>query len=237
MLWVFIRAALERRFWWITTSYILLNKKQKKKHQIITKKTHLTCFSVFIVNFADINSNFPLSSPSYKGGQSHQGFLIYICVWSVGYYAIQNVSLKRHKNSFHTEMSTKYQCWNCLNTYVRKENVLKHSRQRHNDNDNKYIIVEMKNKKYNPQINRPAKWVPLPEARPKQGTTYRITIPAIKPKMQPKQQGESCKILYLHTNLSSGNSRRIARSGDNMQLEKLTNSSRQRSRMKCFLKI
>ena len=105
------------------------------------------------------------------------------------------MSLKRHKNSFHTEMSTKYQCWNCLNTYVRKENVLKHSRQRHNDNDNKYIIVEMKNKKYNLQINRPAKWVPLPEARPKQGTTYRITIPAIKPKMQPKQQGESLQDL------------------------------------------
>ena len=92
-------------------------------------------------------------------------------------------------------MSTKYQCWNCLNTYVKKENVLKHSSQKHNDNDNKYIILETKNKKYNPQINRPAEWVPPPEARPKQGTTYRITIPVIKPNMQPKQQEETLQDL------------------------------------------
>ena len=39
-----------------TTSYILLNKKKKTSnyHQI----THLICFSVLIINFADIN-NFP----------------------------------------------------------------------------------------------------------------------------------------------------------------------------------
>ena len=144
--------------------------------------------------------------------------------------------LKRHKNSFHTEMSKKYQCCNCLNTFVRKENVLKHSRQKHKDNDNKYIIVETKNKKYNPQ-NRPAKWVPQLEARPKQGTTYRITIPAIKPKMQPKQEGETLQDLISSYQSIVRDSRRIAQSGDNIQPEKLTNSSRQRSQMKCFLKI
>ena len=47
-----------------TTSYILLNKKKKisNYHQI----THLICFSVLIINFADIN-NFPLSSPYLLG--------------------------------------------------------------------------------------------------------------------------------------------------------------------------
>ena len=58
-----------------TTSYILLNKGKKSNyHQI----THLICFCVLIINFADIN-NFPLLSqaPTYKGGQSHQEYLIF----------------------------------------------------------------------------------------------------------------------------------------------------------------
>ena len=71
--------------------YTLLKKKKASNyHQI----THLVCFSVFIINFADIKSNFPLSGPTCKGGQSPKKFLILISLESLGYYAIQNVSLR-----------------------------------------------------------------------------------------------------------------------------------------------
>ena len=45
--------------------YILLNK-QKKKSSNYNQITHLICFSVFIINFADIKSNFPYQAPTCK---------------------------------------------------------------------------------------------------------------------------------------------------------------------------
>ena len=70
----------------ITTRYILLNKEKKisNRHQI----TDLICFPVFIINFGETKSNFPLSGPYL----SHQRILILIRLESLGCYAIQNVS-------------------------------------------------------------------------------------------------------------------------------------------------
>ena len=63
----------------------------EKKSPNYHQTTHLICFSVFIINFADIKSNFPYQAPTCKGGQSHQEFLILISLESLGCYAIQNV--------------------------------------------------------------------------------------------------------------------------------------------------
>ena len=78
--------------WVLTRSALLYASKKKSSdyHQI----THLVCFSVFIINFADIKSNFRLSDPTCKGGQNPQKFLMLISLESLGCYAIQNVSLR-----------------------------------------------------------------------------------------------------------------------------------------------
>ena len=88
-----------------------------------------------------------------------------------------NTTLKRHKNSFHKTHRTTFQCWHCHNVYARKENVIKHSLQKHNDSEGKFVIVETTNKKYKPDIFKPDPWTPPPEARTKnRGTTYQIRI-------------------------------------------------------------
>ena len=48
---------------YLVQDFIELKEKKTKEHQFYHQITHLTCFSVFIINFADIKSNFPLSGP------------------------------------------------------------------------------------------------------------------------------------------------------------------------------
>ena len=86
--------------------------------------------------------------------------------------------LRRHNQSRHTEITTKYQCWGCSNTHIRKENVLKHSIKVHRDHEGKFIIVTTKNTRYRPDIFAPKPWTPPQEARPRKGTIYTITIPS-----------------------------------------------------------
>ena len=88
-----------------------------------------------------------------------------------------NSTLKRHVRAFHTDKRTGYQCWNCHKIYVRKENVLLHSRKDHGDAEGKFIILETTNTKYKPEIFVPDPWIPPIEARTKtKGTIYKIRI-------------------------------------------------------------
>ena len=54
--------------------------------------THLG--PMWVLYFFACWANSPYQAPTYKGGQSHQEFLIFISLWSLACYAIQTVSLK-----------------------------------------------------------------------------------------------------------------------------------------------
>ena len=69
-----------------------IEKKEKKNTSNYHQITHITRFSVFIINFADDLIS-PYQALTNKDDQSHRGFLILICVWSLECYTIQNASL------------------------------------------------------------------------------------------------------------------------------------------------
>ena len=92
-------------------------------------------------------------------------------------------TLRRQKEAFHQESRTQFQCWSCFKNFARKENVLSHSRKVHNYTHGKFVIVTSTNKRYNPDIQKPAQWIPPAEARTR-ATIYQVTIPK-KPRLQP----------------------------------------------------
>ena len=110
---------------------------------------------------------------------------------------VSNTTLKRHITAFHEKKRITYQCCHCYTSYVRKENVLKHTQHKHGDNEGKFIISETTNKLYSPGIFKPATWTPPPEARCKP-TIYRIKIPPSNTKNASKSMStllEEYKIL------------------------------------------
>ena len=96
-------------------------------------------------------------------------------------------TLRRHREAFHQESRTQFQGWSCTKIFARKETVLSHSRKTHNDTDGKFVIVTTTNKRYHPDIQKPAKWIPPAEARTRadqRPTIYQITIPK-RPRLEP----------------------------------------------------
>ena len=65
--------------------------------------------------------------------------------------------------------------------YAREENEVSHTRNKRNDYERKFIIIETTNTKFNPGIFKPDPWVPPPENRPRSGNIHTILI---KPKTQ-----------------------------------------------------
>ena len=104
----------------------------------------------------------------------------YACNICKDKYFTTRASQRRHNSSFHEKQQTKYQCWTCFKTYVRKESVIKHSKKAHDDSDKKFVIVTSTNTAYNPGIFKPDPWTPPPEARTRNKPTTNATIFKVK---------------------------------------------------------
>ena len=95
---------------------------------------------------------------------------------------VSRTTLKIHVEALHQEKRTKFQCWYCRKVNARKENAVNHTRNKHNDYERKFMIIETTNTKFNQGIFKPDPWVPPPEVRPRSGNIHTILI---KPKTQP----------------------------------------------------